>query len=99
MSVFPTESKGNLTSSHRILKASGDPGKEENTANLFARLLGEKEKKVDALTTTLEKELKESKDTQLEIETLRGRLEGLDMMCFGRLDFDQRYKGLPAENQ
>jgi hypothetical protein len=98
MYVFPTESKGNPTSSYRILKASSDPGKEENTANLFAKLLGEKEKKVDSLTATLEKELKESKDTQLEIETLRGRLEGLDMMCFGRLALDRRYKGFTAEN-
>ena len=72
--------------------------KEENTVGFFAKLLGEKERKIEVLTAGLEKELKESRDTQAEIEELRGKLDGLDMMCFGRA-CSPRHQRRPSENQ
>jgi len=67
-------------------KSRQEQDKEENTVGFFARLLGEKERKIEVLTAALERELKESRDTQAEIEELRGKLDGLDMMCFGSLE-------------
>jgi len=81
-----------------IMKTGQDMEKEEHTVGFFAKLLNEKDRKIEALTAALEKEMKESKETQAEIESLRGKLDGLDTMCYGKVSLP-RYKGCSAEDQ
>lgn len=68
-----------------ILKTGQTEEKEEQTVEFFAKLLSEKERKIQNLTATFEKEQQESKQMQTEIEQLRGKIEGLDVMCYGTL--------------
>lgn len=67
-----------------IMRTCNTQEKEEHTVEFFAKLLSEKDSRLDKLTTEYEKEQKESKDMQAEIELLRGKVEGLDIMCFGK---------------
>lgn len=67
-----------------IGKTCNTQDKEEHTVEFFAKLLSEKDLKLDKLSAEYEKEQKESRDMQTEIEMLRGKVEGLDIMCFGK---------------
>ena len=92
---------GNAKLTNKIEAASKsrqDIDKEENTVGFFSKLLGEKERKIEVLTGNLEKELRESREMQAQIEELRGKLDGLDMMCYGRLALT-RHSGCSAEDQ
>ena len=67
-----------------IIKTGQTEEKEEHTVEFFAKLLSEKERKIQHLSATFEKEQLEAKQMQSETEQLRGKIEGLDVMCYGR---------------
>jgi len=76
---------------------SGD--KEENTVDFFARLLEDKEKKMNALAAELESQTLRTRNNQQEIEELNSKLQGLTGMCFGILLSKCRYGGCSEKDK
>lgn len=81
-----------------IIKTGQTEEKEEHTVEFFAKLLSEKERKIQNMSSTFEKEQQESKQMQSEIEQLRGKIEGLDIMCYGKLKLI-RHSGRSTKDQ
>jgi hypothetical protein len=53
----------------------------------FAKLLEEKDRKIQLMTKSFEQESKAMKSQKEELELMQSKLEGLTGMCYGKQNF------------